>query len=129
MSIKILFFSIILSAILFTGYAQDSTLKSISVEQLNESINLDSNLVILDVRNVDELTGPLGEIKGAINIPLLELESKLYELEKFRNKDIAVICRSGRRSAIATGLLVKKGFNAENVLGGMTEYRKEEMGK
>lgn len=109
----------------FYGFGQDSTEHSITVAQLNVDMNADSNLVILDVRNPNELTGPLGHIEGVINIPLPDLESRLPELDKFKDKNIAVICRSGRRSGIATNLLVKKGFSAKNVRGGMMEYRKE----
>lgn len=48
---------------------------------------------------------------------------KINEIEKYKNKEIFVICRSGVRSAKATKLLVEKGYNARNVLGGMIEYR------
>ena len=108
----------------FVSFAQDST-KSITVEQLNQKIKSDTNLVVLDVRTVKELTGPLGEISGAINIPIQVLAKRVHELDKFKNKEIALICKTGIRSLKATKLLAQKGFDVENVLGGMTEYRKE----
>jgi rhodanese-related sulfurtransferase len=87
----------------------------------------DSNLVLLDVRNPYELEDKsLGHIDGVLNIPVQELEKRLSELDEFKDKDIAVICRSGRRSGTATDLLVKNGFNAVNVLGGMVQYRATE---
>ena len=58
-----------------------------------------------------------------------ELEKRLGELNEFKDKDIAVICRSGRRSGTATDLLVKNGFYAVNVLGGMLQYRATETKK
>ncbi|MCW8811627.1 MAG: rhodanese-like domain-containing protein, partial [Ignavibacteriaceae bacterium] len=93
------------------------------VDQLHDKIINDSTLVILDVRTPEELTGPLGKLDDVINIPLQELESRLSELEKFRNQEIDVICKIGKRSAAATDFLLQNGFNAVNVLGGMVEYR------
>ena len=65
----------------------------------------------------------LGKIDDVINIPLHELEGRLNELESYKDYHIAVICRIGVRSRKATEILIKNGFKAKNVLGGMTEYR------
>ncbi|MCH7964191.1 MAG: rhodanese-like domain-containing protein [Bacteroidetes bacterium] len=126
-SINFIFISIILSAVNFVGCAQTADENAITVDQLREMMGNDSNLVLLDVRNPYELEDKsLGHIDGVLNIPLPELEKRLSELDEFKDKDIAVICRSGRRSGIATDLLVKNGFNAVNVLGGMVQYRATE---
>ena len=126
-TLRIIVFYIFLSGLTFIGYAQTTEKKSVTVDQLSEMMLNDSNLVILDVRNPQELEDKsLGHIDGVLNIPLPELEKRLDELDKYKSKDIAVICRSGRRSGIATDLLVKDGFNAINVLGGMIQYRATE---
>ncbi len=126
-SINFIFISIILSAVNFVGCAQTADENAITVDQLRKMMGNDSNLVLLDVRNPYELEDKsLGHIDGVLNIPLPELEKRLSELDEFKDKDIAVICRSGRRSGIATDLLVKNGFNAVNVLGGMVQYRATE---
>ena len=123
-SIKLIIFSIILSAVIFVGCAQTANENAITVDQLREMMGNDTNLVLLDVRNPYELEDKsLGHIDGVINIPVQELEKRLGELDEFKDKDIAVICRSGRRSGTATDILVKNGFNAVNVLGGMVQYR------
>jgi len=83
----------------------------------------DSVFVILDVRTPAELESSLGKIDGVVNIPLHELEGRLNELEAYKDYQIAVICKIGIRSGKATEILTKNGFNAKNVLGGMTEYR------
>ncbi|MFB3056618.1 MAG: rhodanese-like domain-containing protein [Ignavibacteriaceae bacterium] len=120
-------YNILLSAIIFVGCAQTTEENAITVDQLREMMRNDSNLVLLDVRNPHELEDKsLGHIDGVLNIPLPELEKRLSELDEFKDKDIAVICRSGRRSGTATDLLVKNGFNAVNVLGGMVQYRATE---
>jgi len=94
----------------------------IDVDGLLELMSSDSTFIILDVRRPFELVGPLGQIENVINIPLHELEDKLEEIEKYRENKITIICRSGRRSGIATGILREKGFKAANVLGGMIEF-------
>ena len=126
-SIKYLIYSILLSALFFISCAQSADENAITVDQLREMMGNDSNLVILDVRNPYELEDKsLGHIDGVINIPVQELEKRLSELDEFKDNDIAVICRSGRRSGIATDMLVKNGFHAANVLGGMIQYRATE---
>ena len=104
------------------GCAQQEDQNSMSVQQLKEEMKANENLIILDVRTPAELEGPLGQIDGVINIPVQELESWLGELEKYKSNDIAVICRTGNRSGVATKILLQNGFKAKNVLGGMTEY-------
>ena len=126
-SFRFSIYNFLLSAIIFVGCAQTNEENAITVDQLREMMRNDSNLVLLDVRNPHELEDKsLGHIDGVLNIPLPELEKRLSELDEFKDKDIAVICRSGRRSGTATDLLVKNGFNAVNVLGGMVQYRATE---
>lgn len=110
----------------FFGMAQDDPQTSISFSELKERYGKDTTLIILDVRMPEELTSDLGKIKGVINIPLQVLSNKVSELEKYRKKEIAVICRSGNRSRTATKFLLEKGFNAKNVPGGMMAYRRSE---
>ena len=123
-SVKYLIYSILLSAVFFIGCGQTTSENDITVEQLHEMMKSNSNLVVLDVRNPQELEDKsLGHIDDVVNIPLPELEKRLGELNEYKDKDIAVICRSGRRSVAATNLLIKNGFNAANILGGMIQYR------
>lgn len=112
-----------LSIFFINACAQDDSKTTMSVTELKEKLPTDTTLVLLDVRTPQELVGPLGKIDGVINIPLQEIEGRLNELEEYKDKQIAVICRVGSRSGIATKILLKNGFNAINVLGGMTEYR------
>ena len=117
----ILFFITILSL----GCLQQSAVNSITVKELKEKIKADSSIVILDVRTEQELSGPLGKIESSINIPVQDLSRRIDELDKYKNQNIYVICRSGNRSKIGTQILSAKGFNAINVLGGMLDYSKE----
>jgi len=116
---------LILSVMTLYSCAQNKEY-SMSVAELKKAVKTDSPLVILDVRTPAELKGPLGKIDGVINIPVQELESRLGELDIYKNKNIAVICRSGNRSGAAQKILTKHGFKAKNVLGGMMDYRQSE---
>jgi sulfur dioxygenase len=79
---------------------------------------------ILDVREPDEFTGPLGHIHGATLLPLGELAVRARELP--RDKPIVAVCRAGSRSAHATAILQKAGFtDVANLPGGMLRWRGE----
>jgi len=123
---SIIMFLSIFSVINFLGCAQQDKDTTMTINDLKKLIQEDSTLVILDVRTPVELVGPLGKLNKVINIPIQELESRLDELEKYKEKKIAVICRSGNRSNTGTRILRERGFNAKNVLGGMIEFRKQE---
>ncbi|WP_068672205.1 sulfurtransferase TusA family protein [Oceanobacillus sp. Castelsardo] len=74
---------------------------------------------ILDVREAAEYA--FGHMEGAISIPMGELESRMDELDK--EKELYVICRTGRRSDLAAQLLANNGFTkVYNVLPGMNEW-------
>lgn len=79
--------------------------------------------VILDVREQKEYDG--GHILNAKLIPLGKLNDRMNELEKFRDRSIIVMCRSGQRSATATALLGKQGYTqAYNLSGGVIAWQK-----
>lgn len=83
-----------------------------------------ATIQVVDVRERDEVEGPLGRIRGAKWIPLAELVARAGELS--RERPVVLVCRSGARSAHATGLLTKMGFGAvANLAGGMQRWRAE----
>jgi glyoxylase-like metal-dependent hydrolase (beta-lactamase superfamily II)/rhodanese-related sulfurtransferase len=77
---------------------------------------------IVDVREPDEFDGPLGHIPGARLIPLGRLADDAKGLAK--DKPIVAVCRAGGRSAQATVILKKQGFDhIANLAGGMLRWR------
>lgn len=120
---KFLFTFLIVAAASVFYFAQSKPEKNMSVDELKQAIKSDKNLIILDVRTPAELAGNLGQIDGVVNIPVQELEERVNELTKYKKKKIAVICRSGNRSVPATNLLIKNGYDAYNVPGGMIAWR------
>ena len=115
---------LIIALLFFSGYNKCSS-QEMSVAELRAEMKNNKLLVILDVRTDAELVGPLGKIKSVIHIPIDELGKRIHELDKYKRMDIAVICRSGKRSAVGTKILNSHGFKAKNVVGGMVEFRKK----
>lgn len=74
------------------------------------------DFLLLDVRSVDEFNQ--AHIPGAVNISHLELLDNLTSVNTYKNKNIIVYCRSGRRAAIAIDTLKKNGFNQVHHLSG-----------
>jgi len=132
-NLKILAALLILFSLNMISCAQEDSKNSMSISELKNKMKSDlpagkagSTLIILDVRTPEELRGSLGKIDEVINIPIQQLEERIHELDKYKGKEIAVICRSGNRSKTGTAILNANGFNAKNVLGGMIEYRDSE---
>lgn len=67
--------------------------------------------VIIDVRTAGEFSG--GHIKGAINIPVDSIRSKVNDLKK-KGKPVITCCASGMRSGSATSILKAAGVEAYN---------------
>jgi rhodanese-related sulfurtransferase len=70
---------------------------------------------IVDVRTDREWNA--GHIEKALHIPLNELTDKLSELDKA--EAIVAVCRTGVRSEKAVEILRSRGFDAENLEGGL----------
>jgi rhodanese-related sulfurtransferase len=62
-----------------------------------------------------------GRVDAAIHIPLNTLMAGTGP-ELDRGKPVAVICRSGNRSELASTMLQARGFDAHNVEGGMEAW-------
>ena len=77
--------------------------------------------LILDVRSQGEYDE--GHIYGAVLIPHTELEARIGELANHKNHEIAVYCRTGARSAIASEILDSNSFiKVYNILGGVQAW-------
>lgn len=85
-----------------------------------------NNALVLDVRDDAEFAA--GHIADAKHIPLANLEARLPELQKFKDKDIVVHCQGGVRSAKACDILRKHTFaKVHNLEGGLTAWEKSKL--
>lgn len=79
--------------------------------------------LVLDVREEKEFNA--GHILNAKLVPLGKIADHMAELERYRERPIVVVCRSGQRSASACLLLSKQGFGqAYNLEGGVLAWQK-----
>lgn len=90
----------------------------------------EKEVIFLDVRTPAEFNGTandkFGAIKNAINIPVQELEKRMNELEKYKDKEIVVYCSHSHRSPRASYLLTQNGFkHVTNMLGGMSGWKEQ----
>jgi rhodanese-related sulfurtransferase len=81
-----------------------------------------STVQVIDVRDRSEYDDALGHIRGARPLPLAELAARSAELD--RTQPVVTVCRSGTRSAQASLILGKAGFDAvANLAGGLLRWR------
>src|SRR6478735_131682 len=92
----------------------------ITPEELKERKEKGENLNVIDVREKWEFD----EVNiGALLIPLQTLPNRLGEIEQFKEAELIVHCRSGKRSDNAKKFLEQNGFkNVRNLLGGIEAY-------
>ena len=75
-------------------------------------------LQLLDVREPEEWEA--GRIEGAIHIPLGEINGRIGEID--RSRPLVAVCRSGARSGRVAEALRTRGYDAENLDGGMQAW-------
>ena len=94
----------------------------IDVQALKARLTAGEELVLLDVRERDELDN--GTLPGIVHIPAGDLGYRVEELDPER--ETIVICRTGNRSGSATRFLLEEGFrDAKNMAGGMNAWARE----
>lgn len=100
--------------------AQFDSIKTVSADEFAQIIKSDS-VILVDVRTADEYNA--GHIDGARNIDVLKDDfNNIATTSLPKNKEIAVYCRSGKRSMKAANILAKDGFKVINLKGGWLEW-------
>lgn len=78
------------------------------------------------MREPDEFGDALGHLPGSRLMPMSALQARADELD--RTRPVVAVCRSGTRSAQATVLLRRAGFEqVANLAGGMLRWRAESL--
>jgi len=92
---------------------------SVNVDDVCE-LRKQQAVFLLDVREQDEY----GEVNidGSMHIPLGKLVEELPKLELPKDREVIVVCRSGRRSALAADFLRQQGYQAANMEGGLRAW-------
>jgi len=102
---------------MFPFMKSSNSSKSVDV---NEIDNLLGKIDLIDIREPYEFKG--GHLPTAKNIPM---DTILSAPEKYldKTKEYHIICQSGSRSSMTSGLLKENGFKIVNVAGGTGRYR------
>lgn len=100
--------------------AQSDSIKTVDAAQFAEFIKSDS-VFLVDVRTAEEYAA--GHIPNAKNVDVLKSDFKDRVETLSKNKEIAVYCRSGKRSLMAANTLAKMGYKVINFRGGWKEWQ------
>ena len=117
---------VLLAAMLLTACGQDkendqeAVYVNITAAEAKQIMDTEEDYIILDVRTQEEYDQ--GHIPGAILIPDTEVESKAEEVLTDKNQLILVYCRSGRRSKLASEILVELGYTNIKEFGGIIDW-------
>lgn len=98
-------------------------MKTITPEEVRDRLNSGESLLIIDVREDEEVAA--GMIPGAKHIRLGDLPARLSELDE--QAEIIMVCRSGARSGAACEYLEDLGYrDVKNMIGGMLSWHELE---
>lgn len=96
-------------------------IKEVSPSEATQLINHQGGIVI-DVREGKEFAE--GHIINSLHIPMGNVQQRIAEIEKYKQKPIIVSCRSGARSSTVCGWLRKHNFeNVSNLKGGVMAWQ------
>ena len=87
------------------------------VQHLNENRD---RYQILDVREPYEIE--VGLIEGSVVVPLNDLLAGAEQGKLDRDRPVAVVCKVGNRSELAAVMLRARGYEAENLEGGLDAW-------
>jgi len=98
--------------------------QSLSNGQLTALVNADKALVI-DIRPSKEYSA--GHIVGALNIPHDKVANRMAELEKHKEKTLIVVDAMGQQSGAVCGELLKAGYTAAKLSGGVSSWKADNL--
>ena len=115
-------FVVLLAALLVNEIRRGG--QSLSNGQLTALVNADKALVI-DIRPAKEYAA--GHIVGALSIPQDKLATRMTELEKHKDKTLIVVDAMGQHAGIVCRDLLKAGYNAAKLSGGVSSWKADNL--
>jgi rhodanese-related sulfurtransferase len=101
---------------------QGAAASGISPTEAVQCMNREKGVVI-DVCSADEFAQ--GHIKGAVNVPLDDLETRLDKAVKNKSTPVIMVCAAGARSKRAQAMAQKLGYEKVHSLQGGLKAWKE----
>jgi len=111
-----------LSAVVFMLFFHESRKSgpAVSPQQAISMVNSQDG-VFLDLREAGDYKQ--GHIVDALHLPAAKLESRMAELEKFKNNPIVLVCKMGQQASAAGKTLKAGGYEqVYKMSGGMMEW-------
>ncbi|SFH74642.1 Rhodanese-related sulfurtransferase [Pseudomonas syringae] len=105
---------------LLIAYEMSKGGASLSTRELTELVNSDQGVVI-DVRSKKDYTA--GHIVGSLNFPQDKVLTRTAELEKYKDKTLIIVDAMGQHAGTTARELLKSGFKAAKLSGGISSWR------
>ncbi len=115
-----------LAAMLLTACGQEkendreAVYMNITAQEAKTLMDTEEGYIILDVRTQEEYDQ--GHIPGAVLIPDTEIRARAEEVLTDKDQLILVYCRSGRRSKLASEVLLELGYTNIREFGGIIDW-------
>ena len=100
-------------------YGDDYDIPTMSYESFSRHYSDSSNYILIDVRTESEIAAQPAPWSNTIQIPLLLLEARCMELNKYKDQPMLVLCPTGNRSRQGARVLRMAGFDASYFGKGM----------
>ncbi|MDE1168171.1 MAG: rhodanese-like domain-containing protein [Pseudomonas sp.] len=98
--------------------------KSLSPRELTALVNAEQ-AVVIDIRAKKDYAA--GHIVGALNIPQEKLAERMGELEKHKAKTLILVDSVGQHAGTSCRELLKAGFTAAKLSGGVSSWRADNL--
>jgi rhodanese-related sulfurtransferase len=98
--------------------------RSLSTGELTNLVNKDQ-AVVIDIRSNKDYAA--GHIVGALNFPQDKVLTRTAELEKHKAKTLIIVDAVGQHSGSVARELLKSGFNAAKLSGGVSTWRADNL--
>lgn len=103
------------------------TMKGDALQKIQDDAKEKDKVLLIDVRKVEEYAA--GHIKHAINVPLADVDAKIADLSRFKDKPVILYCNTGRQSGEAADKLIAAGFKDVTNAEGVKDFEYKNMTK
>lgn len=105
---------------MFNLFSTSKNYKSISPQEAKKHIDNDKNVLLIDVRTLEEFRSI--RIPNSISVPLNNLKLNIEKVAPNKDTEIIVYCQSGARASTASNELAKMGYTNISNLGGIMSW-------
>jgi rhodanese-related sulfurtransferase len=91
------------------------------MDDVREAFQRRDELQIVDVR--EQYEWDAGRIEGALHLPLAEVMAGREKGRLETSRPVLLVCKSGNRSELASLMLRARGYDAQNLEGGMEAWQ------